>query len=163
VAGDAAASLLAAYRARAPGAAPADRLVSMMSAASFQVRSALLAERKAAHAAPVWMYRFDWATPAFGGRLGACHSVEVPFVFDTLATIGEAHRRDGAQALADRVSQAWTAFARTGRPACAGLPAWPVFTAAQRDTMLFDDTPRVARDPDGDVRATWAAVATRRG
>ncbi len=162
VAGDAAPDLLAAYRRRMPGASPADRLVSMLSASNFQVRSALLAERKAAQRAPVWMYRFDWTTPAFGGRLKACHSVEVPFVFDTLSVIGEGHRRDRAQALADRVSGAWAAFARTGRPDHDGLPAWPAFTAERRETMLFDDDCRVASDPERDVRATWAAVAQRR-
>jgi para-nitrobenzyl esterase len=161
VAGTAAPDLLAAYRRRMPQASPADRLVSMLSASNFQVRSALLAERKAAQRAPVWTYRFDWTTPAFGGRLKACHSVEVPFVFDTLAVIGEAHRRDGAQALADRVSRAWAAFARSGRPDCAGLPSWPAFTADRRETMLFDDACRVVADPDADVRVAWAGVATR--
>lgn len=163
VAGAAAPELLAAYRARVPRASPADRLVSLLSASNFQVRSALLAERKAAQKAPVWMYRFDWTTPAFGGRLKACHSVEVPFVFDTLSVIGEAHRRGGAQALADRVSQAWTAFARSGRPDHGGLPAWPAFAPARRDTMLFDDDCRVVADPDRDVREAWARVATRAG
>ena len=39
------------------------------------------------------MYSFDWETPAFGGRLKSPHSVDVPFVFDTLDVIGEAHRK----------------------------------------------------------------------
>ncbi|MCA0304405.1 MAG: carboxylesterase/lipase family protein [Proteobacteria bacterium] len=163
VAGEATPGLLDAYRQRAPRATPAERLVAMLSASNFQVRSALLTERKAAHKAPVWMYRFDWTTPAFGGRLKACHSVEVPFVFDTLAVIGEAHRKDGAQALADRVSHAWTAFARTGRPDNAGLPSWPAFTAERRETMVLDDSCRVVADPDRDVREAWARVATRPG
>ena len=160
VAGEAAMDLLATYRERVPQASPAARLVSMMSACNFQVRSALLAERKSVQKAPVWMYRFDWTTPAFGGRLQACHSVEVPFVFDTLSAIGELHRRDDMQALADRVSQAWTAFARSGRPDTAGLPSWPNFTTDRRETMLLDDVCRVVADPDRDVRERWARVAT---
>ena len=91
---------------------------------NFAVRSILLAERKAARGkAPVWMYSFDWETPAFGGRLKSPHSVDVPFVFDTLHVIGEAHHKPGAQALADRVSATWATFARTGKPANAALPA----------------------------------------
>ena len=160
LAGAAAPDLLSAYRRRMPSASAADRLIAMQSAATFQVRSVLLAERKAAHKAPVWMYRFDWTSPAFGGRLKACHSIEVPFVFDTLAAIGEGHRREGAQALADRVSQAWTTFARSGRPGAVGLPSWPAFTVERRDTMLFDDTCRAVADPDADVRATWCRVAS---
>ena len=85
VAGDAADSLLAYYKRRDPAASPSDRLITALTASNFGVRSVLLAERKAAAAkAPVWMYSFDWETPAFGGRLKAPHSVDVPFVFDTL-------------------------------------------------------------------------------
>jgi para-nitrobenzyl esterase len=76
VAGDAADELIAYYKRRDPAASPADRLITMLSASNFHVRSLLLAERKAARAkAPVWMYSFDWETPAFGGRLKASHSV----------------------------------------------------------------------------------------
>ena len=53
--------------------------------------------------------QFDWETPAFGGRLKSPHSVDVPFVFDTLRKIGEAHHTPHAQALADRVSKTWPA------------------------------------------------------
>ena len=72
------------------------------------------------------MYRFDWETPAFGGRLKAPHSVEVPFVFDTLSVIGEPHRKPGAQALADRVSKTWATFARNGKA------DWAPYTADKR-------------------------------
>ena len=127
---------------------------------NFAVRSMLLAERKAGRGrAPVWMYSFDWETPAFGGRLKSSHSVEVPFVFDTLDVIGEGHRKPGAQALADRVSKTWAAFARNGDPANESLPSWPTYTAERRATMLLDDASRVVNDPDGDVRPVWSKVA----
>ncbi len=155
VAGDAADGLLAYYKRRDPSASPTDRLITMLSASNFGVRAILQAERKAARGrAPVWMYSFDWETPAFGGRLKASHSVEVPFVFDTLHVIGEAHHKAGAQALADKVSKTWASFARSG-----DLP-WPRYTADRRATMVFDDTCRVVDDPDGEVRPTWSRVAT---
>jgi len=160
VAGDAADGLLAYYKRRDPSASPTDRLITMLTASNFGVRALLQTERKAARGkAPVWMYSFDWETPAFGGRLKASHSVEVPFVFDTLHVIGEAHRKVGAQAVADRVSGTWARFARTGNPANDAVPAWPAYTADRRATMVFDDTCRVVDDPDGDVRATWSKVA----
>ena len=68
-------------------------------------------------------------TPAFDGRLKSSHSVEVPFVFDTLDIIGEGHRKPGSQALADRVSKTWATFARSGDPANESIPAWPAYTA----------------------------------
>jgi para-nitrobenzyl esterase len=106
------------------------------------------------------MYSFDWETPAFGGRLKSPHSVDVPFVFDTLQVIGEAHRKAGAQALADRVSKTWAAFARNGDPGNEALPTWPAYTAGRRATMLLDDECRVVDDPDGEVRPLWSKVAT---
>jgi para-nitrobenzyl esterase len=161
VAGDAADTVLAYYKRRDPGAPPTDRLITALTASNFGVRSLILAERKAARGrTPVWMYRFDWETPAFGGRLKASHSVEVPFVFDTLGVIGDTHHKPDAQALADRVSKAWATFARTGDPNNAALPAWPAYSAAQRATMILDDTCRVANDPDGEVRPLWIKVAT---
>jgi para-nitrobenzyl esterase len=162
VAGDAADSLLAYYKRRDPSATTADRLITALTASNFAVRSVLLAERKAARVrAPVWKYSFDWETPAFGGRLKASHSVEVPFVFDTLGVIGEAHHKPRAQVLADRVSATWATFARSGDPANEAIPAWPAHTAQRRATMLFDDVCRVVDDPDGEVRPLWSKVAIR--
>jgi para-nitrobenzyl esterase len=166
VAGDAADTLLAYYKRRDPAASPTDRLITALTASNFGVRSVLLAERKAVRAqgtsrgAPVWMYDFAWETPAFGGRLKSPHSVDVPFVFDTLHMIGEAHHRPRAQALADRVSKTWATFARNGDPANDAIPTWPAYTAERRATMLLDDECRVVDDPDGAVRPLWSKVVT---
>ena len=161
VAGDATDTLLAAYRKRDPRTSPSDRLITMLTMSNFAVRSILLAERKAARGrAPVWMYSFDWETPAFDGRLKAPHSVDVPFVFDTLHVIGAAHHKPGAQALADRVSRTWALFARTGNPGNDSLPKWPAYDSGRRATMIFDDICKVVDDPDADVRHTWIKAAT---
>jgi para-nitrobenzyl esterase len=161
VAGDAADTLLAYYKRRDPGASPTDRLITALTASNFAIRSVLLAERKARRArAPVWMYSLDWETPAFGGRLKSPHSVDVPFVFDTLHVIGEAHHKPGAQALADRVSRTWATFARTGNPANETIPAWPAYTLDRRATMIFDDACKVVDDPDGEAWPLWSKVAS---
>ena len=39
-----------------------------------------------AHRGRTWFYEFDWRSTAFDGELGACHGLELPFVFDTLAS-----------------------------------------------------------------------------
>jgi para-nitrobenzyl esterase len=150
VAGDRTDKLLAYYK----QGAPADRLITALTASNFGVRSIMLADAKAARGkAPVWAYDFAWETPAFGGRLKSCHSVEVPFVFDTLHVIGERHMKPGAQALADRVSRTWATFARTGKT------DWPAYTTGKRTTMVFDDQCRTVDDPDGAVRPLWREAA----
>jgi para-nitrobenzyl esterase len=152
IAGDRADKLLAYYK----EGTPADRLITALTASNFGVRSILLAERKAARAkAPVWAYDFAWETPAFDGKLKSCHSVEVPFVFDTLPVIGERHSKPGAQTLADKVSKTWANFARSG------MCDWPAYDVARRTTMVFNDDSRTVDDPDGAVRPIWAEVATQ--
>jgi para-nitrobenzyl esterase len=60
-----------------------------------------------------------------------------------------------AMALADKVSDAWIAFARTGNPNTPKLPRWPAFNAADRPTMVFDNESRVELDP---IRAQRLAM-----
>jgi para-nitrobenzyl esterase len=64
-------------------------------------------------------------------------------------------RAPDAQALADRVSEAFIAFFRTGNTR-SKLPAWPRFDAANRPTMIFDSSPALRNDPLQEQRlAIW--------
>jgi len=153
--------LLAGYEAANPTAARADLLDDAITDRMFRIPAVRLAEQQVAQGAPVWMYRFDWKSPVLDGRLGAAHAMELPFVFNTLgepglsALTGEA---PGRQALADRMHAAWIAFARTGDPNTAALPAWPTYDVARRPTMLFDDVCRVEDDPQSVERRLWDGV-----
>ena len=82
------------------------------------------AERKAAAGkVSAYMYYFTWHSTAREGRLRAPHTIELPFVFDNLESAkpltGSGEDR---YALAERMSSAWAAFARSGNPNHAGLP-----------------------------------------
>ena len=95
------------------------------------VREFALAHHGAAH-----VYEFGWRSPAFGGRLGACHALELPFVFDTLSScsgpeglVGEAPPQD----LADHVHALWVSFARDG-----SLP-WSAFNAQTRNVYRLEE------------------------
>jgi para-nitrobenzyl esterase len=124
----------------------------------FRIPAIRLAEQQAQQGAPVWMYRFDWASPAFGGRFGACHALEIPFVWDTLDTPGLAmlvQDFPGRQQLAHRLHFAWIAFARTGNPNIPDLPAWATYDPDHRATMLFDEECHVVDDPQAAERRVW--------
>lgn len=89
-----------------------------------------------AHAATAatWLYRFDWPTPMLGGRLGACHGLDVPFAFDALDR-DFARRIAGPTApatLARAMHAAWVAFVGGGTPSAPGLPPWPTAPAVMR-------------------------------
>ena len=103
--------------------------------------------------APTFAYLFEWGSPAMGGWLGACHGLEIAFVFgnqgrgDLAAFTGAG---DDADALAATMMDAWVAFARTGDPSTPALP-WPVYDAVTRPTMVLG---RQTRRP---------SLASRRG
>jgi para-nitrobenzyl esterase len=99
------------------------------------------------------MYTFDWATPAFGGMLGACHAVDIPFTFDNLDATGVAQFTGGGSERAEvatAYSGAILAFARDGDP------GWPRYRAPRRPVRRFGPEPAVLDDPEAAVRELWA-------
>ncbi|MEO2168623.1 MAG: carboxylesterase/lipase family protein [bacterium] len=127
----------------------------------FRVPAIQLAEAQHAHQRQTFMYRFSWPSPALRGRLGACHAVELPFVFGTLDTPGMdnfAGSGTAAEALSGRVMDAWLAFARHGDPACGGAVEWVPFDALRRTTFDFAADSRVLERPGEERREAWAAV-----
>jgi para-nitrobenzyl esterase len=69
----------------------------------------------------------------------------------------------GAQDLAASMSAAWAEFARHGDPNQPELPAWPRYTADERETMWLAGEPRAVLDPFAEERAVWSDLdATHR-
>jgi carboxylesterase type B len=145
---------LAAYRAAHPGARPGDLLAAVQTDWWWRVPAIRLADAHAtAGAAATYMYEFAWRSPQFDGRLGACHALEIAFVFDTLGKGTEPLLgTDPPQALADAMHAAWVAFAADGRP------GWPAYDLDRRATLRFDVTPAVVDDPRAAERALWEGV-----
>ena len=122
--------------------------------------SQIQALRKAAIGkAPVYMYVWDWETPAFDGKFGAVHGHDVEASFHLSRNpIGGAGTK-GGRLMSDRLSAAWVAFATTGDPNNSLIPHWPAYDAKRRATMVFDNEMKVADDYRGDfVRMIADAV-----
>jgi para-nitrobenzyl esterase len=99
------------------------------------------------------MYLFTWETPVEGGKRHSPHTVELPFVFNNIAEQPEeVGNGPDLQPLADKVSGAWTAFARTGNPNAAGTPKWPAYTESERATMIINNDWKIMNDPRHEVR-----------
>jgi para-nitrobenzyl esterase len=142
-----------AFRWDNPGASPYDLYVLFASDDPRGTHSREIGKRKSKQGgAPAYVYRFDWETPE-GGGLRSPHAIDIQFAFNNIALGGELiSKRQDAYDLANKVSAAWAAFARTGDPNIPRLPTWPAYSTEGRDTMLFDINSRVARDPNQRAR-----------
>ncbi len=145
---------VAAYRELLPGASPGELLAEIQSDWWCRIPAQRLADAHAPSAAGTYVYEFAWPSPAFGGAFGACHALEIPFVFDTLdlglrqmqgALLGETP----PQELAAAMHGAWVRFA------AAGDPGWDRYDLARRATMRFDVVSRVVDDPRASARTLW--------
>lgn len=122
----------------------------------FRLPAIRTAECHARHTPSVWMYRFDRESPARDGRLGACHSLDIPFVWGTHALPAMQRfcgRDEGVARLSARVMACYLAFARHNDPNNELVPAWPVYEPGRRATMLFDDDMAQADAPLDGIRA----------
>jgi para-nitrobenzyl esterase len=96
-----------------------------------------LAQLHLAHGHPAYRYRFATLPEAAAAKLkGLPHSGDLPYVFGTLDVAPwKMEARD--HAVSEAAMDYWVEFARSGRPAPKGRPAWP--SAADDRIMLFDN------------------------
>ncbi len=137
-----------AYRAVRPGGSAGMVLADVMSDWFFRIPAIRLAETHGR----ARVYEFDWSSPLFDGRLGACHALELAFVFDTLDTSHGIAGPHPPQALADAMHAAWVAFASTGDP------GWPVYGADRHVRRFAADAVTTETDPRGALRELWAGI-----
>jgi para-nitrobenzyl esterase len=146
-----------AREARAP-AAPADLWLAIEGDRVFRVPAVRLADAARPHAPSVHKYLFTWRSPALGGALGACHALEIPFVFGTIDVAPMptfAGAGPAAERLSARLQDAWLSFARDGRPASPDLVPWPAYDETRRATMLLGEACDVVEAPYDEERAFW--------
>jgi para-nitrobenzyl esterase len=148
------AEALGTYRALDPAATPGDLLVKIATDWFFRIPAIRLAEARAGGPGRTFLYEFAWPSPQFGGRLGACHALEIAFVFDTLQTEGVEPLAGPAapQDLADAMHAAWVRFVRDGDP------GWPAYDPAARPVQVFGELSAVVPDPRGVQRALWDGI-----
>jgi len=150
--GDRAADARSVYEKLRPTETPKQLISSVSTDTAFRQRAQRLAEQHASHSNPTWMYWFTWATPAFGGILGSCHALDVPFAFDNLNAPGtDMLTGDGAEraGIATRFANEIVQFARTS------TPTWPAFDIETRQTLEICAEMNVLKDPESEIRALF--------
>ena len=119
-----------------------------------------------ANAAPVFAYRFDWRSRLLGGIFGACHALDLGYMFGTHGDgMASAFFGKGAPAeqLAADMMDCWTVFARTGDPSTPATGPWPRCTETLRPTLILGDgAPHLVMAPDQARLDVWRSVPDRR-
>jgi para-nitrobenzyl esterase len=124
----------------------------------FRWPSFQLAAAHGAWGGRTFMYLFTWESPAFGGLLGSCHALELPFVFgavDVPAVQLFSGSGPEAERLSRQMQHAWLAFARTGDPSHEGIDTWRGWDPAVRRTMVFGPDSGVVDAPRDDELALF--------
>ena len=143
------------YRRHRPGENSAQIVMAAQTDEGFRQRSIRVAEKRARAGTRTHMYWFTWPTPAFGGVLGSCHAIDIPFTFDNLEAPGISMFTGDAPEraeLARDVSSQLISFASQGSV------DWPAFDLDRRATRVFDLTPAVIDDPEPEIRALWESA-----
>jgi para-nitrobenzyl esterase len=105
--------------------------------------------------AAVYNYLWEWTCPAYDGKFGAAHAMDVAASMhnerDAILGSGSAE----ARRMCDALASALLAFAKTGDPNNSQIPQWPRFDASQRSTLVFDRNTRIEHDPHRALRELW--------
>jgi para-nitrobenzyl esterase len=140
----------AARRARDESIEANDVWVAVGTDIVFRWPSLQLAAAHAARGSRAYVYLFDWESPAFGGILGSCHALELPFVFGAV-NLPVVQVFSGAgpavEELSAEMQRAWLAFAATGDPAHEMIGSWRQWDPAARATMIFGADTRLEEAP----------------
>ena len=149
-------SYRAAREGRGAAATPAELLAAIQTDRIFRLPAIRLAEALGKRGQPAYHYIFTWESPLLGGVLGACHAIEIGFVFGTHDAQFSGAGAD-ADTLSGNLQDAWTSFARSGNPSCPGLGDWPVY-GERRETMLLGKECALREAPFEAERLAWEGI-----
>ncbi|MET7452073.1 carboxylesterase family protein [Streptomyces sp. NPDC005574] len=141
------------YRVLHPGATPAEIVGQMVTDHLLRVPLHRLADAR-----PDSSHVYEFAWPSKRPGLGACHALELGFVFDT-GDVPESAQLAGEGApreLADAMHGAWVRFAVDGDP------GWQHWDATHPVRIFGDGEPHIAYGPRDAELAVWAADAVAR-
>jgi len=147
--------------ARGASITPADLWWAIEADRFMRYPSMRLAELHAAHQVRTYAYLFTWPSPFMGGALGACHALDVPFVFGSCV-----HPKIAAftgagvdsMRLTHQMQDAWIHFARSGDPNHPGLPPWRPYDRERRATMILGQECHGVDGPLEHERRFWETV-----
>ncbi|MEM5516285.1 carboxylesterase family protein [Henriciella sp. AS95] len=144
--------LIGTFRESNPDANPTELYFIMTSWRSYVLNATVMAEKRAelnGSENPTWMYNVTWHSPAENGRRYSQHTIDLPFMFDNVATSQHltGPPSEETEYMTQAMAGAWLAFSANGNPNHSGIPDWPTYDLANRPVMHFEVPARVVNDP----------------
>jgi para-nitrobenzyl esterase len=142
---------------RGEAVTPAELLTAINTDMMFRMPKIKLLDAQKQWNSEIFNFLFTWRSPIFDGLLGACHGLEIGFVF---GTHGDEFSGSGPNAdkLSDNMQSAWIAFARNGKPDSEEAGSWEPY-GDQRLTMILDDPCRLETAPFDAERRAWETMS----
>lgn len=122
----------------------------------FRMPCLKFVDAQSRHSPDTYNYLFTWESPALGGSLGACHGLDIGFVFGTCDPSFHGSGPD-ADRLSEKMQDAWLAFARTGDPSCESLGKW-LPCGSRRNTMILGNETHQQEAPYDEERRAWEKI-----
>jgi len=134
---------------------PQDILDAYNTDNTFRIPSVRFAEGQSKHQKNTYMYIFSWQLP---NMFGAMHGLEIGFVFNRFFN-GEVptlpKKSKVTVKLSENMMDSWISFAENGDPNHKGIPKWPQYEIKERNTLIFDKTIKIWKDPLSKEREMW--------
>lgn len=136
---------------------PYEIYVAIQGDQQFRMPNIRLCEIQERLGTPSYGYVFTWKSAAPG--FGACHALDVGFVFDNLTPEFNGSGPE-AEKLSHNMQDAWIAFAKTGNPSCSSLGTWAPY-GKSRKMMVLSQHCRLETAPYEEERAAWDGVPNK--
>ncbi len=141
---------------RGESTSPSELMAAIQTDVMFRIPVTRTLEAQCQNGMAAYHYLFTWKSPALNGLLGACHALEIGFVFGRL---DDKFCGSGPEAeqLSRKVQDGWVAFARYGNPSCESLGEWTAY-CERRKTMMLGQECHVEEVPYEEERRIWGEI-----
>jgi para-nitrobenzyl esterase len=153
--------IVEAYRKSRPSASTAELYVEIESVTMMGLGSIEIAERKTVQGgAPAYLYNLGYKSgekvPGTDYPMGSPHAMDIGLKFNNVTPSTFLMGNRPERLVASRnMAELWATFARTGRPAAGGQPAWPAYDLTRRATYRIDVECTVVTDRNRAEREMW--------
>lgn len=143
-------------------ASPKEIYIAIMTDRTFRAPAIALLEAQIPFEDRVYSYLFELESPLAGGAMGACHLMEIGFVFGNWEKAPDFFGAgEKLQELASRVIAIWTSFARTGVPTAEGVGEVPAYDIDKRQTLVLNEKIEIKSAPWEETRALMAGLGDK--